>query len=68
MDAKPCLSFIKDPLLKPIIAARTLGVSSATLQRMAREQRVPALRIGKFWQFPQSDLEAWIESKLNVKS
>lgn len=67
MDAKPCLNLIKDPLLKPIIAARFLGIHRSTVQCMAREGRLPALKIGRLWRFRQSDLEAWIESKLNVK-
>ncbi len=67
MDAKPCLNLVNDPLLRPIIAARILGISRSTLQHMARERRVPGLKIGRLWRFRQGDLESWIESKVNVK-
>ena len=68
MDAKPCLNLNNNPLLRPLQAAQMLGINRYTLERMAREQYVPAIKIGKLWRFRQSDLEAWIESKVRVKN
>ena len=39
-------------------AAILLGVHEKTLQRMAREGRVPAIRVGKFWRFRKTVLNA----------
>lgn len=32
--------------------ARLLKISTSTVQKMAREGRLPALKVGKLWRFP----------------
>jgi excisionase family DNA binding protein len=36
------------------------GIHYKTIQRMARDGQIPAYRIGKFWCFRASELDAWI--------
>ena len=43
-----------EPLLKTEQAASLLGVHPKTLQRLAREGKVPARRIGDLWRFRAS--------------
>jgi excisionase family DNA binding protein len=63
MEAKPCQSLI-EPLLKPIQAAELLGINRYTLERMARDRSLPAIKVGKLWRYRRSDLEAWIDSRV----
>jgi excisionase family DNA binding protein len=42
------------------------GIHPKTLQAMAREGRVPAIRIEKFWRFRKSDLDAWVRAGSGV--
>jgi excisionase family DNA binding protein len=68
MDAKPCLNSTANPLLNPLQAAEMLGINHHTLERMAKNKCVPAIEIGRLWRFRQSDLDAWIDSKVTVKT
>jgi excisionase family DNA binding protein len=54
-----------EPLLNDEQAARLLGnMHPRTLQRLARTQVIPAIKIGRFWFFRASALNEWI----NVQS
>ena len=53
-----------EPLIDSATAATLLGIHEKTLQRMAREGRVPAIRVGKFWRFRKSVLNTWLESEV----
>jgi excisionase family DNA binding protein len=46
-------------LLTPAEAARYLRVHPKTIIRLARQQAIPALRLGKHWRFRATDLETW---------
>ena len=46
-------------------AASYLRMHVKTLQRLAREGRVPCARIGKHWRFRLSDLDHWVREKQN---
>lgn len=53
---------IFEPLLNDEQAAKVLGeMHPKTLQRMARERKVPAHKIGRFWFFRLSEMNAWID-------
>jgi len=45
-------------------AADLLQVHPRSLQRMARSGEIPALKVGKFWRFRGSELDAWVRSLL----
>lgn len=51
-----------EPLLSTEEAAAHLRMHPKTLQRMARQGQVPSIRIGKYWHFRLSALDAWVRS------
>jgi excisionase family DNA binding protein len=57
-----------EPLLDAEEAAAYLRVHPKTLMRMARNGEVPAIRIGKYWRFRASALDAWIRASENRSS
>jgi len=67
VTAEPFISTF-EPLLTPGDAARYLKVHPKTVTRLAREDSLPSLRIGKHYRFRQSDLTAWVESGVNSGS
>ena len=46
-------------------AAAILGMHWKTLEGMARNRKVPALKVGKRWRFRLSSLNMWLENELN---
>jgi len=57
-----------EPLLDSHQAANLIQLHPKTLQKMAREGRVPAIRIGDLWRFRASALDEWVRSALRVSS
>ena len=57
-----------EPLLTAEEAAEHLRIHVKTLQRLAREQRVPCLRMGKYWRFRLSALDQWVMAQQNQTS
>lgn len=53
-----------EPILTSEQAAAYLKIHPKTLQRMARQGRIPAYRIGDLWRFRASELEAWLASTM----
>jgi len=49
-----------EPLLSDAQAADLLGLHAKTVQRLARTGELPAVRIGRYWRFRVSALNAWI--------
>jgi excisionase family DNA binding protein len=45
-------------------AASILGMHWKTLERMARERKVPAFKVGKRWKFRLTSLNSWLEDGL----
>ena len=59
---RPCEAEQFEPLLNDAQAACLLGnIHPRTLQRLARERVVPAIKIGRFWFFRASALNEWID-------
>jgi excisionase family DNA binding protein len=53
-----------EPLQTPEEAAAYLRVHPKTAIRMARNQMIPAIRLGKHWRFRRSDLTDWAASQV----
>ena len=53
-----------EPLQTPDEAAAYLRVHPKTAIRLARERRIPAIRLGKHWRFRRSDLEAFVAEQV----
>ena len=51
-----------EPLLSERQVSQLLGLHAKTVQRMARRGELPAIRIGRYWRFRASELNAWLES------
>jgi len=44
-------------------AARQLGVHEQTVRRLARENGIPAYKVGKVWRFSRQALRRWAETR-----
>ena len=49
-------------------AAAHLRIHVKTLQKLAREGRVPSVRMGKYWRFRLSALDRWVTTIQNQSS
>ena len=45
-------------------ASQVLKIHPKVLERMAKRGEVPALKVGKFWRYRATTLDAWISSRL----
>lgn len=52
-----------DPLLKPEEVAKKLGFSKKTILVMAREDRIPCIRIGRFIRFDAAEIDRWLDRR-----
>ena len=57
-----------EPVLDSAEAAALLKIHPKTLQKMAREGRIPAFRIGDLWRFRSSALDGWLHSAVCFQS
>ena len=53
-----------EPLLDVQTAATKLCLHPKTVMRMARENRIPAFHVGRYWLFRASLIDAWLNGKL----
>jgi len=51
-----------EPLLDCIEAARLLHLHPKTVERMARQGRLPAFKVGKRWLFRTTLIDHWVSS------
>lgn len=43
--------------------AQKLQISETTLYKLARNGKIPAIKIGNQWRFKMEDIEKWLESQ-----
>ena len=55
-----------EALLSTREASEILKIHPKVLERMAKRGDVPALKVGKFWRYRASALDAWIDSRLKL--
>jgi excisionase family DNA binding protein len=53
-----------EALLTSKEACQILKIHPKVLERMAKRGEVPALKVGKFWRYRATTLDAWINSRL----
>jgi excisionase family DNA binding protein len=53
-----------EPLMEVEAAATSLSLHPKTLMRMAREHRIPAFHVGRYWLFRASLIDAWLNTQL----
>lgn len=56
-----------EPLLRVPEAAKLLGVHEKTIQAMARAGEIPSVKLGKYWYFRASSLDAWFREQLECQ-
>ncbi len=59
-----CMSDEIETLLTSKEASQVLKIHPKVLERMAKRGEVPALKVGKFWRYRATTLDAWIDSRL----
>jgi len=52
-----------DRILTVDEAAEKLGISAYTVRQWAREKRLPTIRLGRYWRFRESSLQAWLAAQ-----
>jgi excisionase family DNA binding protein len=57
---EPQTPIIFEPLLSDVEAGELLGIHPKTVQRLARNGELPGIRVGRYWRFRASALNAWI--------
>jgi len=62
-----CCPMEFEPLLSEIDAGKLLGLHPKTVQRLARKGELPAIRVGRYWRFRASLLNAWIDVHSNCQ-
>jgi excisionase family DNA binding protein len=53
-----------EALLTSKEASQVLKIHPKVLERMAKRGEVPALKVGKFWRYRATTLDAWINLRL----
>lgn len=53
----------EDRLLSVEDAAGLLQISEYTIREWARDGKIPAMRMGRYWRFRKSSLDAWINDQ-----
>jgi excisionase family DNA binding protein len=53
----------KKPLLTPDEVAEMLQIARKTVVIMAREKRLPCIRIGRFVRFDPVEIDRWIDGQ-----
>ncbi len=53
----------KKKLLTPDNVADILQIARKTVVVMAREQRIPCIRIGRFIRFDPNEIDRWIDNQ-----
>ena len=56
-----------EPLLTPREAAPLIGMHEKTVIALAREGKLPFIRMGKYWKTRQSWLDGWVETQLQSR-
>ena len=67
-QALSCMSHGIETLLTTKEASQVLKIHPKVLERMAKRGEVPALKVGKFWRYRATTLDAWIKSRLQSGS
>ena len=57
-----------EPLVDADEVAELLGLHPKTVQLMARQGKIPAIRVSKFWRFRKSAINRWLQSEVNCAS
>ena len=54
-----------DALMTVEEVAKYLKVEESTVYTWARQRKVPAIKISRFWRFRKEDIDKWLEGRKN---
>ena len=63
MDRKPVPS-----LLTPKQVSKRFNLKIRQVTELARQGRIPAVKVGRLWWFPEDSLRAWIEKNQTTRT
>jgi excisionase family DNA binding protein len=58
---------MNQPMLTLPEVADLLRLSQKSVYRLAQARKLPSIKVGGSWRFPQKELHAWIATKLRAK-
>ena len=53
-----------EPLIDVVTASQLIGLHPKTIMRMARDKRIPAFHLGRYWMFRPSLIDSWLNTQL----
>jgi excisionase family DNA binding protein len=53
-----------EPLIDVDATAQLIGLHPKTIMRMARDKRIPAFHLGRYWMFRPSLIDTWLTTQL----
>jgi excisionase family DNA binding protein len=53
-------------LLKPEEISKLFGLKVRQVKELARKKKIPAIKLGRLWRFPEESLRHWIEDKNQI--
>jgi len=56
-----------DPLLTPREVAQYFKIDEETVRLMARDGKLPAIKIGRLWRFRKSSIQQYLENRQNIE-
>jgi excisionase family DNA binding protein len=57
---------MEDEILNSTEAAEYLKISRSFLTQLAKEKKIPSMRLGRGYRFTRTSLNNWINRRLNV--
>lgn len=57
---------MEDEILNSTEAAEYLKISRSFLTQLAKEKKIPSMRLGRGYRFTRTSLNNWINKRLNV--
>ena len=48
-------------------AGKILGLHPRSVIRLAKEEKIPAFQVGKYWRFLASSLDAWMRQQIHSR-
>ena len=56
-----------DDILTAKDVCKYLKIPQSSLYQLARDNKIPAFRVGKHWRFKRVRVEEWVEHQENIK-
>jgi len=54
-------------LLTPEQVSEKFQIKLRQVKELARQGKIPAVKVGKLWRFPEDSLKDWVENRVGLK-